>query len=181
MPTGFTTNAHRYDPHKNFKFPVLKGDGITFLRVSKLGGLKRTTEVVSHRSGGENSFEYKSPGRSSYEALSMERGITHDTEFERWASMVHSYDGDPTMDLVNYKQDLSLEVLNERGQIALRYFLFDCWVSEFTASPDLDAGAIAVAVVSLALRVGGGPCELGGHPSSLPHGVPNTRRTDETQ
>ena len=155
MPTGFTTNAHRYDPYKNFKFRVLNADGVTVLGVSKVGALKRTTEVVTHRSGGENSFEHKSPGRSSYEALTMERGITHNTEFERWAALVHSYDGDPTMDLVNYKQDLSLEVLNERGQVALRYFLYDCWVSEFTAVPDLDAGANAVAVESLTLQLEG--------------------------
>lgn len=155
MPNGFTVNAHRYDPYKNYKFRVLNGDGVTVLGVSKVGPLKRSTEVVTHRSGGENSFEHKSPGRTSYDAVTMERGITHNTEFERWANLVHSYDGDPSMDLVNYKQDLSLEVLNERGQVALRYFLYDCWVSEFTAVPDLDAGANAVAVESLTLQLEG--------------------------
>ncbi|NML16821.1 phage tail protein [Azohydromonas caseinilytica] len=152
--TGFVVNTHRIDPYKNFKFRVL-WDGKPVLGVSKCGALKRTTEVVKHRSGGDNSHDHKSPGRTSFEALSMERGVTHDLEFERWANQVHSYQGDPAMDLVNYKKDLTLEVMNERGQVALRYFLFRCWVSEFTALPDLDANANAVAIESLKIELEG--------------------------
>jgi len=85
----------------------------------------------------------------------MERGITHDTEFEKWANLVHAYAGDAAMDLVNYKKDLTLEVLNERGQVALRYFLHGCWISEFTAVPELDASANAVAIESLRVEVEG--------------------------
>lgn len=152
--TGFTVNTHRLDPYKNFKFRVL-WDGRVVLGVSKMGALKRSTEVVKHRSGGDNSFDHKSPGRTSYEAVTLERGITHDHEFERWAQQVHSYQGDPSMDLVNYKKDLTLEVMNERSQVAIRYFLFRCWVSEFTAMPDLDANANAVAIESLKLELEG--------------------------
>src|SRR5689334_4820550 len=145
MANGFTVNAHRVDPYKNFKFRVFL-DGKPVLGVSKVSSLKRTTEVVKHRSGGENSHDHKSPGRTTYEGVSMERGITHDLEFERWANLVHTYATDGLMDLVNYKKDLTLEVMNEKGQIALRYFLYRCWVSEFTAVPDLDANANAVAI-----------------------------------
>jgi phage tail-like protein len=160
MPNGFVMNAHRLDPYKNFKFRVLwpdKRDGtpVPVLGVSKVSALKRTTEVVNHRSGGENSTDHKSPGRTKYEGVTMERGITHDLEFENWANMVHPYAGDASMDLVNYKKELTLEVMNEKGHVALRYFLHDCWVSEFTAVPDLDANANAVAIESIKIELEG--------------------------
>jgi phage tail-like protein len=154
VANGFVKNAHRYDPYKNFKFRIVS-DGKTVLGVSKVGALKRTTEVVPHRSGGENSTSHKSPGRTTYDGLTMERGITHDTEFERWANMVHPYAGDAAMDLVNYKKELTLEVMNEKGHVALRYFLHDCWVSEFTAVPDLDANANAVAIETIKIELEG--------------------------
>ena len=154
MPTGFVVNAQRVDPYKNFKFRV-KWDGRTVCGVSKVGSLKRTTEVVTHREGGQNSTDYKSPGRTTYEGLTLERGITHDTEFEQWANMVHPYAGDAGMDLVNYKRELILEVMNEKGHVALRYFLHNCWVSEFTAVPDLDANANAVAIETIKIELEG--------------------------
>ena len=154
MAKGFVVNAHRIDPYKNFKFRVV-WDGRVVMGVSKVGALKRTTEVVKHRDGGDNSTDRKSPGRTSYEGLSMERGITHDLEFEKWANLVHQYSGDPSMDLVNYKKDLTLEVLNERGHVAKRYFLHRCWVSEYTALPDLDANANAVAIESIKIELEG--------------------------
>ena len=130
MANGFTVNTHRRDPYKNFKFKIRNQDGTTVLGVSKVGSLKRTTEVVRHRDGNQNSHDSPSPGRSSYEGITMERGITHDLEFERWANQVHPYAGDAAMDLQNYKQELTLEVMNEKGQVALRYFLHGCWVSD---------------------------------------------------
>lgn len=154
MAKGFVVNAHRYDPYKNFKFRVL-WDGRTVLGVSKVSALKRTTEVVKHRDGGDNSFDHKSPGRTSYEAITLERGLTHDVEFEKWANLIHAYAGDPTMDLANYKKELTLEVLNERGHVAKRYFLHGCWVSEFTAMPDLDANANAVAIENIKIELEG--------------------------
>jgi phage tail-like protein len=154
MAKGFVTNAHRVDPYKNFKFRVL-WDGKTVLGISKVSSLKRTTELVRHREGGENSTDHKSPGRTSYDAVTMERGITHDAEFENWANLVHPYGGDTSMDLVNYKKELTLEVLNERGQVAKRYFLHNCWVSEFAAVPDLDANANAVAIEHLKIELEG--------------------------
>ncbi len=154
MAEGFVTNAHRYDPYKNFKFRIIMDDK-PVLGVSKAGALKRTTEVVKHRSGGENSTDHKSPGRTTYDGLTLERGITHDREFERWANMVHPYKGDAGKDLVEYKKDLTLEVMNEKGHVAFRYFLYDCWVSEYTAIPDLDANANAVAIESIKLEMEG--------------------------
>lgn len=154
MAKGFVTNAHRIDPYKNYKFRVVM-DGKTVLGVSKVSALKRTTEVVKHRDGGDNSIDHKSPGRTTYEPITMERGITHDLEFERWANTVHAYAGDAGMDLVNYKKDLVLEVMNEKGHVAKRYFLHRCWVSEFTAVPDLDANANAVAIETIKVELEG--------------------------
>ncbi len=154
MADGFVVNVHRYDPYKNFKFRVLWDDK-PVLGVSKAGALKRTTEVVKHRSGGENSTDHKSPGRTTYDGIVLERGITHDAEFEKWANMVHPYAGDAGKDLANYKKELTLEVMNEKGQVALRYFLHGCWVSEFTAVPDLDANANVVAIESIKVEMEG--------------------------
>jgi len=154
MADGFIINAHRHDPYKTYKFRV-GWDGRTVLGVSKVGALKRTTAVVTHRSGGENGTEHKSPARTTYEPVAMERGITHDAEFAKWANLVHPYSGDTSMDLVNYKKELTLEVMNEKGQVAKRYFLHSCWVSEFTAVPDLDASANAVAIEQIKIELEG--------------------------
>lgn len=154
MPTGFVKNAHRVDPYKTYKFRVV-WDGKPVLGVSKCGPLKRTTIVVPHRSGGENGSDHKSPGRTQYDAVTLERGITHDLEFEKWANLVHPYTGDVAMDLVNYKKELSLEVMNEKGHVAMRYFLHGCWVSDFTAVPELDSSANAVAIESIKIEIDG--------------------------
>ena len=154
MANGFIVNGHRYDPYKNFKFRILL-DNKPVLGVSKISALKRTTEVVKHRSGGDNSTDHKSPGRTSYEAITVERGLTHDPEFEAWASLVHTYEGDSVMDLAGYKKELTLEFMNEKGQVVFRYFLHGCWISEYTALPDLDANANAVSIESMKIELEG--------------------------
>jgi phage tail-like protein len=154
MAKGFVKNAKRVDPYKNFKFRILWNDK-PVMGVSKVGALKRTTEVVKHRDGGDNSTDHKSPGRTSYDAISVERGITHDPEFEAWANKVHPYSGDTAMDLAAYKKNLTLEMMNEKGHVVYRYFLYDCWVSEYTAIPELNANANAVAIESLKIELEG--------------------------
>ncbi|NTX16014.1 phage tail protein [Myxococcus llanfairpwllgwyngyllgogerychwyrndrobwllllantysiliogogogochensis] len=149
----FSVNALRFDPYKNFKFRV-KWDGRYVAGVSKVGALKRTTEVVKHREGGDPSSSRKSPGRSEYEALTLERGVTHDTEFERWANKVWNYGSGlgAEVSLKDFRKDIILEVYNEAGQLAISYKLFRCWVSEYQAMPDLDANANAVAIQTLKLE-----------------------------
>ena len=154
MPNGFIKNAHRKNPYPNYKFRVLWNNH-PVLGVQKAGPLKRTTTVIPHRSGGDNGSETKSPGRTQYDGLVLERGITHDLEFEKWANKVHPYAGDVAMDLADYKKELTLEVMNEKGHVALRYFLHDCWVSEFTAIPALDASGNALAVESIKIELEG--------------------------
>ena len=151
--TEFSVNTHRFDPYKNFKFQVM-WDGRIVVGVSKVSGLKRTTEVVKHRDGGDNSTDRKSPGRTTYEAVTIERGVTHDPEFEKWANLVHPLE-DGAMDLKNFRKDLVLLLNNERGLTVKRYKLFRCWVSEYHAVPDLDANANATAIEMMKIELEG--------------------------
>ena len=149
----FSVNAQRFDPYKNFKFRV-KWDGKYVAGVSKVSGLKRTTEVVTHREGGDPSSSRKSPGRSEYEAITLERGVTHDTEFEKWANKVWNYGAGlgQEVSLKDFRKEIIIEVYNEAGQLALAYQVFRCWVSEYQSLPELDANANAVAIQTLKLE-----------------------------
>lgn len=149
----FSINAERFDPYKNFKFRV-KWDGRYVAGISKVSALKRTTEVVKHRSGGDPSSSRKSPGRTEFEAITLERGVTHDIEFEAWANKVWNYGNalGSEVSLKDFRKDLIIEVYNEAGQVALAYKVFRCWVSEYQALPDLDANANAVAIQHIKLE-----------------------------
>jgi phage tail-like protein len=149
----FSVNASRFDPYKNFKFRV-KWDGKEVAGVSKVGALKRTTEVVKHREGGDPSTSRKSPGRTEFEAITLERGVTHDPEFEAWANKVWNFGAGAgsEVSLADLRKDIRLEVHNEAGQVAIAYKIFRCWVSEFQAVPELDANANAVAIQTLKLE-----------------------------
>jgi phage tail-like protein len=149
----FSVNADRFDPYKNFKFRV-KWDGRYVAGISKVGALKRSTEMVEHREGGDPSSSRKSPGRSKFEAITLERGVTHDTEFEQWANKVWNFGSGlgAEVSLKDFRKDLIIEIYNEAGQLALAYKVFRCWVSEYQSLPDLDANANAVAIQTIKLE-----------------------------
>lgn len=149
----FSVNASRFDPYKNFKFRV-KWDGRYVAGVSKVGALKRSTELVEHREGGDPSTSHKSPGRTKFEAVSLERGVTHDPEFERWATKVWAIGSGlgAEVSLKDFRKDIIIEVYNEAGQLALAYKVYRCWVSDYQALPDLDANANAIAIQSIKLE-----------------------------
>jgi phage tail-like protein len=149
----FSVNPTRFDPYKNFIFRV-KWDGRYVAGISKMTSLKRTTEVVRHRDGGDPTTSRKSPGRTEYEAITLERGVTHDLEFEAWASKVwHLGNGLGTIvSLKDFRKDIIIEVYNEAGQLAIAYQVFRCWVSEYQALPDFDANANAVAIQHIKLE-----------------------------
>jgi phage tail-like protein len=146
-------SANRFDPYKNFKFRM-KWDGVYVAGLSKVTGLKRTTEVVKHREGGDPSSSRKSPGRTEYDAITLERGVTHDVAFEQWANKVWNYGAGLGMEvsLADFRKDLYLEFYNEAGQLAIAYKIYRCWVSEWQAMPDLDANANAVAIQHIKLE-----------------------------
>jgi phage tail-like protein len=153
----FTVNAKRVDPYKNFKFRI-KWDKKYVAGISKVGALKRTTEVVKHRDGGDPSTSHKSPGRNEFEAITLERGVTHDPEFERWANKVWDYqnaqaqNSQNEVSLQDFRKDLIIDFFNEAGQLAISYHVYRCWVSEYQALPELDANANAVAIQHIKLE-----------------------------
>jgi phage tail-like protein len=149
----FTVNTQRFDPYKNFKFKV-KWDGKYVAGISKVSVLKRTTQVVTHREGGDHSSSRKSPGRTEYDAITLERGITHDPEFELWAGKVWSLanTAGSEVSLKDFRKDIILEIWNEAGQVAIAYKIYRCWVSEYQAVPELDANANAVAIQHIKLE-----------------------------
>jgi len=149
----FSVNPQRFDPYKNFKFRV-KWDGRYVAGISKVSALKRTTEVVKHREGGDPSSSRKSPGRTEFEAVTLERGVTHDPEFEKWANKVWNFGSGlgAEVSLKDFRKDVIIEVYNEAGQLAIAYRLFRCWVSEFQSLSDLDANANAVAIQHIKLE-----------------------------
>ena len=149
----FSVNALRFDPYKNFKFRV-KWDGRYVAGISKVGMLKRSTEVVRHRDGGDPSTSRKSPGRTEYDAITLERGVTHDVDFEQWANKVWNFGSGlgAEVSLRDFRKDIIIEVYNEAGQLALAYNVHRCWPSEFQAVPELDASANAVAIQTLKLE-----------------------------
>ena len=149
----FSVNTSRFDPYKNFKFRV-KWDGKYVAGISKVGALKRTTEVVKHREGGDPSATRKSPGKTDYEAITLDRGVTHDKDFEQWANKVWNYGSGlgAEVSLKDFRKDIIIEMYNEAGQLAIAYKVFRCWVSEFQALPELDANGNAVAIQHLKLE-----------------------------
>jgi phage tail-like protein len=146
-------NPNRFDPYKNFKFRV-KWGGRYVAGISKVGALKRSTELVEHREGGDPSTSRKSPGRTKYEAITLERGVSHDREFEAWANKVWNFGAAAGAEssLADFRKDIIIDVFNEAGQKVISYKVYRCWVSEYQALPDLDANANAVAIQTIKLE-----------------------------
>ena len=147
----FTVNPKRYDPYRNFKFKI-KIDNVYVAGLSKCSALKRTTEMVEWREGGDPSTTHKLPGKTKYDALTLTAGVTHDLTFEDWANKVNNFQGDASMSLKNFRKDIIIDVFNEAGQKALSYKVFNCWVAEYQALPELDASANAVMIQTIKLE-----------------------------
>lgn len=147
----FPVNTHRFDPYKNYMFRVW-WDGRPVAGISKVSALKRTTEVVSHREGGDFSTPRHSPAGSKYEAVTLERGVTWDLEFEAWANKVYDVSAGVVASLKDFRKDVTIQLMNEAGQVVMAYTLFRCWVSEYQATAELDANANAVLIQSIVLQ-----------------------------
>ncbi len=149
--TSFAVNVHRFDPYKNFKFRV-KWDGRYVADVSRISSLRRRTEAVVHREGGDPSKSRISPGATTFDPIVLERGVTHDPEFENWANLLHNIQGDASMSLKNYRKDIIIELLNQQGSVVKAYKVYRCWVSEYEALSDLTANGNEVVLESLVLQ-----------------------------
>ena len=147
----FSVNTERFDPYRNFKFKI-KWDNQYVAGLSRCSALKKTTEMTEWREGGDPSTSRKLPGKTSYDAITLEAGVTHDPTFEAWANLVNNFQGDADMSLKNFRKDITLDVFNLAGQKVLSYNVYRCWVSEYQALPELDASANAVMIQTIKLE-----------------------------
>jgi phage tail-like protein len=153
MGKPFSVNTNRFDPYKNFRFLVYFEQSTTpVAAVSKVGGLKRSSDAIEYKEGG-NAIIRKGLGRAKYDAITLERGLTHDPDFEAWANAAQVLDkGAPSQSLKNLRKEIHIELLNEAGQPVHRYIVHACWVSEYQALSDLDAGGNAIALEHVKLE-----------------------------
>ena len=153
MGKPFSVNVNRFDPYKNYRFLVYFGQSVDPVAgVSKVGGMKRTSDVIEYKEGG-NAIILKGIGRTKYDPITLERGVTHDADFEDWANAAQVLDkGHPTQSLPDLRKEIRIELQNEQGQMVQRYFVHRCWVSEYQALPDLDAGGNAIALQHVKLE-----------------------------
>lgn len=149
--TQFVVNSYRFDPYKNMRFRV-KWDGRYVAGVSKVSALKRSIEVATHREGGTKGAPTVSPTVAKFEPITLERGVTHDPEFETWANNAYDVEGGAVLTLKNFRKDIIVELLNEQGVVAKAYKVFRCWVSEYQALPELDANGHAIAFEHIVLQ-----------------------------
>lgn len=149
----FSVNTYRIDPYKNFKFRV-KWDGKYIAGVNRVSGLIRRSEVIIERDGGEPSAAKQMPGLINHEPIMLQRGVTHDSEFERWANKVwkHGRGGGAEVSLKDFRKDITIELLNEAGQLVIAYRVYRCWPSEYVALGELNANCGSVAFESLTIR-----------------------------
>jgi phage tail-like protein len=149
----FPANINRFDPYKTYRFQVYFGTSTTAVAaVSKVSGLKRSSDVIEYKEAG-NAVILKGLGRTKYEPVTLERGVTQDTDFETWADAAQKLDkGSGATSLANLRREISIFLLNEEAQQVMQWTLHRCWVSEFQAIPDLDAGASAVAIEHIKLE-----------------------------
>ncbi|MCC6368263.1 MAG: phage tail protein [Bryobacterales bacterium] len=153
MGKPFSVNTNRFDPYKNFRFLVyFEGTSTPVAGISKVGGLKRSSDAIEYKEGG-NMIIRKGLGRTKYDAITLDRGVTHDKDFEDWANAAQVLDkGVPSQSLKSLRKEIRIELLNEAGQPVHRYLVHRCWVSEFQALADLDAGGNSVVIEHIKLE-----------------------------
>ncbi len=149
-----TPNTNRFDPYRNFRFKVKWDNPPLYVAgLSKMSALKRSTEMVEWREAGENIISRKLPGKTKFEGVTLEAGVTYDTSFEIWASLVNDFTSHSLVSLGEFRKNITVDVFNESGIKVVSYNLFRCWPSDYEAMQGLDAGANAVAITTLKLEV----------------------------
>jgi phage tail-like protein len=147
----FTVNSTRFDPYLGFRFK-LKWDGQYVAGLNKCSALKRTTEVTPWYEGGNSSGPIQIPGKTKYDPVTLEAGVTYDTTFEDWANKVNNFQGDASSSLATFRKNITIEVYNTEGTKILAYNVYRCWPSEYQALPQLDASGNAVMITTLKLE-----------------------------
>ena len=149
----FPANPSRKDPYKNFKFRI-KWDGAYVAGINKISALRKSTQPISFREGGDPSSARVSPGQTTFEPIVLERGMTQDTNFEAWCNKVWNFGAKLGMEssLADFRKDVIIDFYNEAGQLAISYKIYRCWPSEYQALPDLDSMGNDVAIQMLRLE-----------------------------
>jgi phage tail-like protein len=93
------------------------------------------------------------PGRTAYAPITLSRGVDADTTFEDWANAVFELsDQGVASGGQNFRKSVRIELLDEAGQLVLAYDVFNAWVSQYTALPDLNSSANAIAIEEITLE-----------------------------
>jgi phage tail-like protein len=148
--TDFSVNTHRFDPYKQFKFRV-KWDGRYVSGIITVNGLHRDTAVITNS---DSQNEIKTPGRTVYQPIVLERGRTHDTAFENWANKVYEYSNRLSAPH-DYRKDIIIELCNEAGQLVMAFKVYNCWPSHYSPIKELNANTTDIAVETLTLQYDG--------------------------
>ncbi|NYF81291.1 phage tail protein [Granulicella arctica] len=133
-------------PFENRNFRV-KWDGRFVAGVSKISGLRWSADVVTMRDGATN-VEGTGPGRTKYEPLTLERGVTFDLAFEEWAQQVMG--NAPVAGTI--LKDLVIDLYDPAGSLVVSYKVMQCWPSSYEAMSVLDADGNVMVVERLMLE-----------------------------
>ena len=141
--------AQRFDPYRNFKLKVKINNEIV-AGLSKMSALKKTTEGIDWYEAGDNFNPRRLPGKTKYEPITLEKGMTEDKVFEDWANLVNKYQGN-AISPDNFRKNIQILVCDMNGIPKITFNVFDCWVSEFQAVPDMDVTQNGVSIQTIKL------------------------------
>ncbi|MFH1277850.1 MAG: phage tail protein [Candidatus Eisenbacteria bacterium] len=132
-------------------------DGKEMAGIDRVSGLVRRTEVVRPRSGGGPSGVMNTVGITAHEPLIIERRLSQDKEFERWANKVWMYGAGfgSEMSLGDYRKDLKIDLYDHQGKLAISYRVYNCWPSEYFVLGELDASGPSLPVEVLVIAYEG--------------------------
>jgi phage tail-like protein len=128
------------NPFLTYNFRV-KWDGRYVAAVTSVSGLTRRTAA---------------PGQTDYEPVRLQRGITTDTAFQNWANLVWYEPNTPQPGgeiwWANVRKPMQIELCDQAGIVAVRYNLYQCWPSEYTALPNLNSEENVVTLASMTIQ-----------------------------
>lgn len=148
------------DIYRGYKFSV-EITGVTFERVAfqKVSGLKTSVEVVDYREGNMPDRMEKLPGMMTYDAVTLERGLSYDNDFLKWMKTVCDLstggNGDAPVksgsSFNEYRKDVTIKLYDKTGTVVKEYTLQKAFPSEYSIG-DFDASSNDVVISTLVLQ-----------------------------
>jgi phage tail-like protein len=123
-------------------------DGETIAGVRRVRGLGQLTELVSVREGGDPNASRVVVGPTKLEPVTIERGITRDDAFEKWAQAMREGAGAAP------RKDVRIELHDGERRLTVAWVLKRALPVKFEA-PDLNAASNDVAIEELTLAYEG--------------------------